>query len=63
MHAIDIIKQEFSKRTYYKNENQRDKSILINYKCKTPMTLEEIQKGIELGYELRETQKNSVKLL
>lgn len=60
---IDRIKQEFSRRTYYKTENQRDKSILINYKCKTPMTLEEIQKGIELGYKLRETQKNNVKLL
>ena len=60
---VNRIKQEFSKRTYYKTENQRDKSILINYKCKMPMTLEEIKNGIELGYELRATQKNNVKIL
>lgn len=51
------LKDEFSKRTYYRIEEERDKSVLINYKSRAPMTLEEIERGIEMGYELRERQK------
>lgn len=51
------LKEEFSKRTYYRSEEERNKSILINYKSRAPMSLEEIEKGIEIGYELREKQK------
>lgn len=54
---VDRIKEEFSKRTYYKTEDERDKSIWINSKARIPMSLEEIQNGIELGYELREKQR------
>lgn len=54
---VKRIQDEFSQRTYYRSEEERDKSILINHKLKTPMTQEEIQSGIELGYALRERQK------
>ena len=54
---VNKIKEEFSKRTYYRSEEERDKSVLINQKGRTPMSLEEIHNGIELGYELRERQK------
>ncbi len=54
---VNKIKEEFSKRTYYRTEEERDKSVIINQKGRTPMTLEEIHNGIKLGYELRERQK------
>lgn len=53
---IERIKIEFSKRTYYFTEDERDKSVLINYKARAPMKNEDIQKGIELGLKLRETK-------
>lgn len=55
---IETLKQEFSKRTYYRTEADRDKSILVNHKSRIPMTDEEIKKGIELGLKLREKDKN-----
>lgn len=54
---IERLKEEFTRRTYYKSEEERDKSVLINYKSRAPMSLQEIEKGIEIGYELRERQK------
>lgn len=51
---IEKIKSEFSKRTYYKSEEQRDKSVMINHKCRIPMSKDEIEKGIELGMQLRQ---------
>lgn len=57
---VNRIKEEFSKRTYYKTEEERDKTVLINHKGRTPMSSEQIQSGIELGYELRERQKKQV---
>ena len=54
---VNKIREEFSKRTYYRIEDERDKSVLINQKGQAPMSLEEINNGIELGYELRERQK------
>ncbi len=51
------IREEFSKRTYYKNENERDKSILINHKCRIPMSEQEIENGIKLGMILRNKDK------
>ena len=54
---LDILRNEFSKRTYYKAEDQRDKSILVNHKSRIPMTDEEIEKGIEIGINLRERDK------
>ena len=44
---------EFSERTYYKQLEDRDPSILINHKNRIPMTYEEIGNGIELGRQLR----------
>lgn len=55
---VNKIKEEFQQRTYYKKESERDKSILINHKLRVPMTLEEIEKGVELGYALREQEKS-----
>lgn len=54
---VKRLKEEFTRRTYYKSEEERDKSVLINYKSRAHMTLEEIERGIEMGYELRERQK------
>lgn len=44
---------EFSERTYYKNLEDRDPSILINHKNRIPMTYGEIGEGIKLGRQLR----------
>lgn len=57
----DKLREEFSQRTYYKNESQRDKSILINHKCRVPMTEQEIENGIKLGMILREKDKQRQK--
>lgn len=43
---IEKLKEEFTRRTYYKSEEERDKSVLINYKSRAPMSLQEIEKGI-----------------
>lgn len=55
---VSKLKEEFTKATYYETEAERDKSILINDRAKIPMSLEEVQNGIELGYELKKRQKN-----
>ena len=55
---IETIRNEFSKRTYYRSEIERDKSILINYKSRIPMSEEEIDEGIKIGLQLREKDKN-----
>lgn len=53
---VERLKEEFSKRTYYRSERERDKKILINHKARSSMTMEEIERGIELGYELRQKE-------
>ncbi len=55
---IETLKHEFSKRTYYRTEADRDKSVLVNHKARIPMAENEINKGIELGLKLRELDKN-----
>lgn len=50
---IELIKKEFSKRTYYRSLEERDNSILINIKNRVPMTKEAIEDGITLGLSLR----------
>lgn len=57
---IKTLRNEFSKRTYYRIENDRDKSILVNHKCRVPMTEEEIAEGIQLGIKLREKDVKSL---
>lgn len=54
------LKEEFSIRTYYRSEEERDKSILINHKSRIPMSLEEIENGIKIGYKLREEQNKEI---
>ena len=54
---LQCIRNEFSRRTYYRTEEERDKSVLINRKCRIPMTQEEIETGIAVGMQLRERQK------
>lgn len=54
---IKRVRDEFSRSTYYEIEAQRDASIIINRKCRMPMTQEEIDAGIALGMKLRERQK------
>ena len=50
---LKLIREEFSKMTYYKSINMKDDSILINDKNRVPMTKEEIEDGIKLGLYLR----------
>ena len=50
---IDILRQELSKRTYYRSLQERDPSILINIKNRVPMSNEAIEDGIKLGLSLR----------
>ena len=51
---VNKIEEEFSKSNIKKDG---DKPMLINHNGKATMSLEEIHKGIELGYKLREKQK------
>lgn len=51
---VNKIEEEFSKSNTKKDG---DKPMLINHNGKATMSLEEIHKGIELGYKLREKQK------
>ena len=51
---VNKIEEEFSKSNTKKDG---DKPMLINHNGKATMSLEEILKGIELGYKLREKQK------
>lgn len=53
---VNKLKEEFSQRTYYKTQDERNKTIIINQKARAPMSLDEIQNGIELGYTLRERE-------
>lgn len=50
---INLLRKEFSIKTYYSNESEKDKSILINHKSRIPMTDEEIETGIELGIKVK----------
>lgn len=50
---LKLLRTEMLKRTYYSNENQKNKEIIINDKSRVPMTKEEIDKGIQLGLRLR----------
>lgn len=54
---INLIKKEFSTNTYYSNESEKDKSILINQKSRVAMTNEEIETGIELGIKIKKLRK------
>lgn len=50
---IDLLRQEFSRSTYYRNLLEKDPSILINQKNREPMMQEAIEDGIALGLKLR----------
>ena len=50
---INLLRKEFSIKTYYSDESEKDKSILINHKSRIPMTEEEIETGIELGIKVK----------
>lgn len=54
---IYLIREEFSKRTYYNKVSERDTRIIINHKSRIPMTEEEIEKGIEIGFQLRKNRQ------
>ena len=55
---IELIKNEFVKRTYYKNLKDRNKDILINWKSRCGMPVDAVEDGVKLGLELR--KKNNV---
>ncbi|MDE5830828.1 MAG: hypothetical protein K2H53_04095, partial [Clostridia bacterium] len=57
---IDTIKREFTKRTYYSEEDKEDKSMIINHRSWLPMEREEIEDGIKLGIELRERDEKEI---
>lgn len=50
---IGLLRDEFSKRTYYKNIAEKDPNILINLKNREPMKRVAIEDGIALGLKLR----------
>lgn len=63
---IEIIKSEFSKPTYYRNQEERDPSILINHKNRMPIGEEIIKMGIHIGLNEKsrlERESNEVKNL
>lgn len=49
---VNKLKEEFCESTYNKTE-------IINHKAKAKMSLEEVEKGIELGYELKRKEKET----
>ena len=53
-HYIELIRKEFVQKTYYNFIEERDPSILINWKFRVPMNTEEIEAGIQLGLKLRQ---------
>lgn len=53
---IKLLKEEFSKRTYYRTLQEKDPSILVNLKNRVPMSPEAINDGIELGLKLRKNK-------
>ena len=50
---INLLKDEFSKKTYYKRIADKDYSILVNCKNREPMKKIAIEDGIALGLKLR----------
>lgn len=50
---IGLLRDEFSKRTYYKKISEKDPNILINLKNREPMKRVAIEDGIALGLKLR----------
>ena len=50
---INLLRNEFSQSTYYKNLSERNPSILVNHKNRCPMMKESIEDGITLGLKLR----------
>lgn len=54
---INLLREELTKITYYRNLKERDNSIIINQKNRASMTNEEIEDGIALGLKLREENK------
>lgn len=53
---IKLLKEEFSKRTYYRTLHEKDPSVLVNLKNRVPMTEQVINDGIELGLSLRKNK-------
>lgn len=50
---INLLRNEFSKNTYYKKLAEKDPNILVNLKNRYPMMKESIEDGIALGLKLR----------
>jgi hypothetical protein len=46
---VQIIRREFVKRTYYEDEDERDKSVIVNWKARVPMTEAAIEMGIQIA--------------
>ncbi len=59
---IALLSKEFPMRTYYTDEENRDRSILINHKAQIGMSESAIKKGIEWGMELRRIHGGSAGL-
>lgn len=53
---FEILKHEFTKRTYYHYLSDKDPNILVNVKNRIPMEKEAIEDGITLGLKLRRNQ-------
>jgi hypothetical protein len=46
---VEILRKEFVKRTYYEDEDDRDKSVLVNWKARVPMSDPAIEMGIQIA--------------
>jgi phosphoglucomutase len=45
---VELLRREFVRSCYYEDEADRDKSIVVNWKARVPMS----EKAIELGIEI-----------
>lgn len=50
---VNLIKDEFTKRTYYQDISKKDPNILVNVKNRELMKKEAIEDGVALGLKLR----------
>ncbi len=50
---LDILRREFLIGTHYDDPEVRQRKFIVNHKCSSPLTAQEIEAGISLGLSLR----------
>jgi hypothetical protein len=46
---VEILRREFVTRPYYDDAAERDKSVLVNWKARVPMSEAAIERGIQIA--------------